>query len=52
MNDDIAEKKNIKIGKRNFGKVSIISGINEGDIVIVEGVSKVRNKAKIKIINP
>ena len=52
VNDDTAEKKNIKIGKRNFGKVSIISGINEGDVVIVEGVSKVRNKTKIRIINP
>ncbi len=52
VNTDIAEKKNIQIGKRNFGKVSIVSGINEGDIVISEGVSKVRNKAKVKIINP
>ena len=40
------------MGKRNFGKVSIISGINEGDMVISEGISKVRNKSKIKIINP
>jgi len=47
-----AEKKNIKLGKRNFGKVSVLSGINEGDVVISEGVSKVRNKAKVKIINP
>ncbi len=47
-----AEKKSIKMGKRNFGKVAIISGINEGDMVISEGVSKVRNKAKVKIINP
>ena len=46
------EKKNIEIGKRNFGKVSVVSGINEGDLVITEGVSKVRNNAKIKIINP
>ena len=52
VNDNTAEKKNIEIGKRNFGKVSVVSGINEGDIVITEGVSKVRNKAKIKIINP
>ena len=51
VNVDTAEKKNIKMGKRNFGKVSIVSGINEGDIVISEGVSKVRNKAKVKIIN-
>ena len=52
VNTDTAEKKNIKMGKRNFGKVSIISGINEGDMVISEGVSKVRNNAKVKIINP
>jgi len=50
VNDDTAEKKNIEIGKRNFGKVSVISGLNEGDIVISEGVSKVRDKGKIKII--
>ena len=52
VNDETVEKKDIKIGKRNFGKVSVLSGINEGDIVIVEGVSKVRNKAKVKIIIP
>ena len=52
VNTDIAEKKNIKMGKRNFGKVSIVSGIDEGDMVISEGISKVRNKSKVKIINP
>ena len=52
VNDETAEKKDIKIGKRNFGKVSILSGINEGDLVISEGVSKVRDKAKVKIIKP
>ena len=50
--NEIAEKKDIKVGKRNFGKVSVLSGIIEGDIVITEGVSKVRNKKKVKIINP
>ena len=52
VKDNTAIKKNIEIGKRNFGKVSVVSGINEGDFVITEGVSKVRNSAKIKIINP
>ena len=51
-NPKLPKKKNIEIGKRNFGKVSVVSGINEGDLVITEGVSKVRNNAKIKIINP
>ena len=52
VNNNVAEKKNVKIGKRNFGKVSIISGISEGDLVISEGVSKVRNKTEVKIIKP
>ncbi len=51
VKNDTAIKKNIEIGKRNFGKVSVVSGIAEGDIVITEGVSKVRNNTKIKIIN-
>jgi membrane fusion protein (multidrug efflux system) len=52
INNETAEKKDIKIGKRNFGKVSVLSGIKEGDTVIIEGVSKVRNKVKVKIIAP
>ena len=51
VKNDTAEKRDIKIGNRNFGKISIESGIEEGDLVISEGVSKVRNKSKVKIIN-
>ena len=51
VSDNIVEKRNIKLGKRNFGKVSIRSGISEGEKVISEGISKVRNKAKVKILN-
>ena len=50
VESNIAKKRDIKIGNRNFGKISVESGINEGDLVISEGVSKVRNKAKVKII--
>ena len=52
VNNKTVEKKDITIGKRNFGKVSVLSGINEGDLVVTEGVSKIRNKAKVKIITP
>ena len=51
VKNNTAEKRNIKIGNRNFGKISVESGIQEGDLVISEGVSKVRNKSKVKIIN-
>ncbi len=45
-----AQKKNIIIGRRNFGKVSVLKGISEGDLVISEGVSKVKNQVKVKIL--
>jgi membrane fusion protein (multidrug efflux system) len=50
VNGKTVDKKNIKIGKRNFGKVSVLDGVSEGDQIVVEGVSKVRDKSKIKII--
>ena len=50
VNNGVAEKRFINIGKRNFGKVSVLSGISEGELVISEGVSKVRDKGKIKIV--
>ena len=46
----MSQNEFIKIGKRNFGKVSVLSGISEGELVISEGVSKVRDKGKIKIV--
>ena len=52
VDNDVVQKRNIEIGKRNFGKVSVLSGLNEGEVVIAEGVSKVRDKAKVKIITP
>ena len=51
VKNNTAEKRNIKIGNRNFGKISVVSGIEEGDMVISEGVSKVRNNSKVKILN-
>jgi membrane fusion protein (multidrug efflux system) len=50
VNGETVDKTNIQIGKRNFGKVSVLGGVSEGDQIVVEGVSKVRDKSKIKII--
>ena len=48
---DTVAKRNIKIGQRNFGLVSVIEGLNENEKIVSEGISKVRDKAKVKIIN-
>ena len=51
LEDNTIEKIEVKIGKRNYGKVSILDGLSEGDKIVKEGISKVRDKIKIKIIN-
>ncbi len=50
VEDNIAKKRNIEIGKRNFGKVSVVSGLTKDEEVVIEGVSKVRNNLKVKIL--
>ena len=48
--ENIANKVEVEIGLRGDGKVEIISGINEGDQIVAEGLKKVRPKGKIKPI--
>ena len=51
LEDNTVNKVEIKIGKRNFGKVSIAEGLSLGDKIVTEGISKVRDKIKIKILS-
>ncbi len=51
LEDNTIKKIEVKIGKRNYGKVSILDGLSVGDKIVKEGISKVRDKIKIKIIN-
>ena len=48
--ENIANKIEVEIGLRGDGKVEIISGINEGDQIVAEGLKKVRPRGKIKPI--
>ena len=49
--DNTANKVEIKIGLRDDGYVEVISGLNQGDTIIAEGLKKVRPRSKIKPIN-
>ena len=51
-NKEMVEKRNVVIGKRNFVKVSIKENLAVGEEIVTEGVTKVRDKGKIKIIEP
>ena len=52
INDEnIANKKEVKTGLRSDENIEIISGLAEGDIIVAEGLRKVRPRGKIKPIN-
>ena len=48
--EDIANKTEVEIGLRGDSKVEILSGVNEGDQIVAEGLKKVRPRGKIKPI--
>ena len=49
---DSFKKTEINTGIRNKGNLEVLSGLNEGDKIIAEGLTKVRPGMKVKpIIN-
>ena len=48
--DNVVNKVEVEIGNRSEGKVEILSGLNEGDIIVAEGLKKVYPSAKINPI--
>jgi len=48
--ENIANKTEVEIGLRGDSKVEILSGVNEGDQIVAEGLKKVRPRGKIKPI--
>ena len=49
--ENIANKTEIKTGIRTDKSIEIISGLTEGDVIVAEGLKKVRPLGKIKPIN-
>ena len=49
--DNVANKIEVKTGIRNNKNIEIVSGLNEGEIIVAEGLKKVRPRGKIKPIN-
>ena len=44
------KRAEIEIGSRNQGYLEVKSGLNEGDLIVAEGLKKVRHNGKIKPI--
>ena len=48
--ENVTKRVEVKVGNRNKGYLEVESGLNEGDIVVAEGLKKVRPNGKIKPI--
>ncbi len=49
--ENIANKTEVKTGLRTNENIEILSGLAQGDIIVAEGLRKVRPRGKIKPIN-
>ena len=50
IENNMIKKIEIETGIRNKGNLEVLSGINEGDQIIAEGLTKVRPGMKVKLI--
>lgn len=47
--DETAQLRPVKVGMRTAGKAEIVSGLNSGELVIVEGTQKARPGGKVRL---
>ena len=50
IENNIIKKTEVEIGVRNDGNLELLNGLNEGDKIIAEGLTKVRPRMKVKPI--
>jgi membrane fusion protein (multidrug efflux system) len=51
VEDGRAVRREVRIGRRQPGKVEVVDGLQSGDQVIVEGTQKVREGAPVRLID-
>lgn len=52
VDDGVVKRVMVEIGQRMGANVEIISGLNEGDQVVVSGLQKVRDGTEVEILPP
>ncbi|MCD7970161.1 MAG: efflux RND transporter periplasmic adaptor subunit [Alistipes sp.] len=51
VKDGVAERREVVTGRQLGNRIQITSGVNEGDEVIIAGISKLNNGTEIEIVN-
>jgi membrane fusion protein (multidrug efflux system) len=48
VDGDVAKQQEIEVGGRRFGVVEVLGGLTEGDPIVVEGIIKLRDGARVR----
>jgi membrane fusion protein (multidrug efflux system) len=48
VEDQVAHQQQIEVGGRRFGVVEVLSGLKEGDVIVTEGIVKLRDGVTIR----
>jgi membrane fusion protein (multidrug efflux system) len=51
VRDDAVKRQEVQVGRRRPGFVQILSGLEEGDLVVVEGTLRLRDGSKVRILD-
>jgi len=50
VNDSTAKRVNITTGIKMSGLVEVLSGLNVGDVIVVEGITKIYDNSKVSVL--
>jgi len=48
VEDQVAHQQQIEVGGRRFGVVEVLGGLKEGDMIVIEGIVKLRDGVKVR----
>jgi membrane fusion protein (multidrug efflux system) len=48
VDGDTVHQRQIEVGGRRFGVVEVLDGLKEGDVIVVEGIIKLREGARVR----
>jgi len=48
VEDNVVRQIDVTLGQRRKGWVQVTNGVSEGDIVVIEGLQKIRDGSKVK----
>lgn len=50
--DQIAHERQIETGDRRFGIVEVVGGLREGELIVTEGIVKLRDGMRVRLTEP